>query len=146
MKKSIKKVMILLFIVSSFYSAVSYANSVAVIINNKNTAEISRSTIKSIYSDVQFEWSNGSRITLFELPLSSSERETFAQETLNQSAQESQIAWNNRKITNVINNRPKTKRDKLVLKRVSRDINAIGYIPLSMAKNAKGVRIVLIIN
>ncbi len=136
--------MLFLFLTNLFWS-ICNAESVAIIINDKNNSKINIDTVHSIYNDIQFEWSNGKSIMVFELPLASSTREIFSSRVLGLTAQESQTAWNNRKITNILNNRPKIKRDKLVLKNVARNTNAIGYVDASLVKNTKGVRVVLIL-
>ena len=144
MKKIIISVALILFFIIT--SAALQAEPVAVIVNIKNNNKITPSTIRAIYSDLQLEWSDGSRIKLYELPSSTDARNKFAKAVLNKTAVATELDWNNRKITNVINNRPHVKRDKLVVKRVARDKYAVGYVPKSLIKGVKGVKIVMTID
>ncbi len=141
MKYHLLKVLLLIALIG--VSGAVSAERVAVIVNEGNQQQINMAVLRAIYSDLQFEWSNGAKIKLYELPTSTSAREKFAKSVLNKTAVEAATDWNNRKITNVINNRPHVKRDKLVLKRVARDENAIGYIPESLLDGADGVKVVL---
>jgi len=117
--------------------------SVVVIVNAANTQEISEQQVKNIYADMVTKWDSGNRIAVFNLHVDANSRESFSQKVFGESAQKLASAESNRKITNTIKNPTKTKSARLVGKMVSRNPNAIGYVPLSVAKKVANVRIVL---
>ena len=117
--------------------------SVAVIVNVSNTQEISERQVKNIYADMITQWKSGNKIAVFNLRVDDNARETFSQKVFGESARQLAAAESNRKITNTIRNPTKTKSARLVSKMVSRNPDAIGYVPLSMAKGMSNVRIVL---
>jgi len=119
------------------------AESVVVIVNTANTQQLDEQQIKNIYSDIVTHWENGDKIAVFNLHADDQTREQFSQKIFGESSQKLVTAENNRKITNTIKNPSKTKSARLVAKLVSKNPNAIGYIPLSMAKDVANVRIVL---
>lgn len=117
--------------------------SVAVIVNAANNQQLSEQQIKNIYADIVTQWENGNKITVYNLYADDEAREAFSQKIFGESAQKQVLAESNRKITNTIKNPSKTKSARLVAKLVSKNPNAIGYIPVSMVKDASSVRIVL---
>jgi ABC-type phosphate transport system substrate-binding protein len=132
----------------SAISLVSIQNAVggegvAIIVNASNTQQLSEQEVKNIYADIVTQWDNGNKITVFNLYVDDEARETFSQKVFGESAHKQALAESNRKITNTIKNPSKTKSARLVAKLVAKDPNAIGYIPLSMARQATNVRIVL---
>ena len=116
---------------------------VAVIVNKANQQSLTQQDIKNIYSDIVFQWQNGERITVYNLPVDAEERETFSRKMFGESAQRMAAEESNRKITNTIKNPSKTKRARLVAQLVAKNPQAIGYIPLSMLDKSADVRIVL---
>lgn len=116
---------------------------VAVIVNKANQQSLTQQDIKNIYSDIVFQWQNGERITVYNLPVDAEERETFSRKLFGESAQRMAAEESNRKITNTIKNPSKTKRARLVAQLVAKNPQAIGYIPLSMLDKSADVRIVL---
>ncbi len=125
------------------FSVNSFAEAVVVIVNAKNTETLSQSAVKAIYSDIRYTWENGEKIKLFELPVKASARSVFTNKVLNKSAIEAEGDWSNRKVTNTIKNRPKIKRDKLVVKFVAKSVNAVGYVPASLAAGNDKIRVIL---
>jgi ABC-type phosphate transport system substrate-binding protein len=119
------------------------AEEVVVITNSANTQTLGKSNIKNIYSDIVTTWENGKRIKVYNLPLGASERELFSQHVLGMSATSAEKELNNKKITNTLKNPPKTKRAKLVVSIVSRNPNAIAYVPADAVQGKTGVRVVL---
>jgi len=117
--------------------------SVVVIVNTANTQQLDEQQIKHIYADIVTHWENGEKISVFNLHADDQAREQFSQKIFGESAQKLVLAENNRKITNTIKNPSKTKNARLVAKLVSKNPSAIGYIPLSMAREMPNVRIVL---
>ena len=138
--------LVMLFIWTPLVAAETNADSqVVVIVNSKNSQSLSAQQIKNIYSDITTKWENGNRISVFHLPLSNEAREAFSQTIFGESAQKQVSAELNRKITNTIKNPSKTKRARLVKKLVSRNPDAIGYIPKELLGKSKGIRSVLTI-
>lgn len=119
--------------------------SVVVIVNAANKQTLSQQHIKNIYADITTKWSSGKSIKLFHLPVEQSAREVFSQSVFGESAQKQASAELNRKITNTIKNPSKTKRARLVMKLVSKDKDAIGYVPKEMFESDKNLRAVLTI-
>ncbi len=119
------------------------SESVAIVVNASNTQQLSEQEVKNIYADIVTQWDNGEKITVYNLHVDDESRETFSRKIFGESARKLAQAESNRKITNTIRNPSKTKSARLVLKLVSKNVNAIGYIPLSMASKAANVRIVL---
>ena len=117
--------------------------SVAIIVNASNTQQLTAQQVKNIYADIVTQWDNGNNIAVLNLRVDKNAREVFSQKIFGESAQKLAQAESNRKITNTIRNPSKTKTARLVLKIVSTNPNAIGYIPLSMIKEASKVRILL---
>lgn len=128
-----------------FLANASYAADVAVIVNSSNPEALSVEQIKNIYSDRVTRWRSGERIEVYNLPDNSESAEVFAQKVLGTSAQAAEKAIANRKIINSLNNPPKTKRERLVVALISRKSNAIGYVPIYLVKDEKGVRVVAVI-
>ena len=117
--------------------------SVVVIVNASNTQDISEQQVKNIYADMVTQWDSGNKIAVYNLRVDDEARESFSQKVFGESAQKLVAAEFNRKITNTIKNPTKTKSARLVAKMVSRNPDAIGYVPLSVAKKVANVRIVL---
>ena len=116
---------------------------VVVIVNKANQQSLTQQDIKNIYSDIVFQWQNGERITVYNLPVDAEERETFSRKLFGESAQRMAAEESNRKITNTIKNPSKTKRARLVAQLVAKNPQAIGYIPLSMLDKSADVRVIL---
>ena len=117
--------------------------SVAVIVNASNTQQLSEQQVKNIYADIVTQWDSGDKIAVYNLHVDDDTRENFSQKIFGESARKLAQAESNRKITNTIKNPSRTKSARLVTKLVAKNPNAIGYVPLSMAKQATNVRIVL---
>ena len=133
----------IVFIISSALSMPLLAEEVAVIVNQNNMQELTDSQVNAVYTDQLTTWNNGQPIHVYQLPLSDNAREVFSQRIMGQSARRVERENANRKITNSFENPPLTKSAKLALIYVSRDINAIAYVPLEMARDKQGVRILL---
>ena len=117
--------------------------NVVVIVNKGNTLSLTEQDIKNIYSDIVTHWDNGNKIDVYNLAVEDETREIFSQKIFGESAQKQAAAEANRKITNTIKNPTKTKSARLIEKLVSKNPNAIGYMPASSLKDASKVRIVL---
>lgn len=141
-----KKILHLIFCSALYLVTAQIAvasETIVVIVNAENKQQLSEQQIKNIYADIVTQWQNGKKIAVYNLHADEPAREAFSQKVFGESAQKLVLAESNRKITNTIKNPSKTKSARLVAKMVSRDPNAIGYIPMSALKDAARVRIVL---
>lgn len=121
------------------------AEKVVVIVNAKNTQTLSADDVKNIYNDNVVTWSNGARISAYDLPMKSDARETFSRKVLGASARDVATEWANKKITNTAKNPPATKPDSVVLSNVGKDADAIGYVPARSVEGKEGIRVILTI-
>jgi len=119
------------------------AEKVVVIVNAKNTQTLTAADVKNIYNDNVVTWSSGARISAYDLPAKSEARETFSQQVLGASARDAATEWANKKITNTAKNPPATKPESVVVNSVSKDADAIGYVPASAAAGKEGIRVIL---
>lgn len=133
-------------LVLSLASSMAMAEKVAVIVNANNSQNLSKSDIAAIYSDKIVQWSNGKQIKSYDLPVKNSARSTFSEKVLGMSAKDAAKEWANRKITNTAKNPPKTKKERLVLIAVRKNVNAVGYVPAASAKGAKGIKVLMTID
>jgi len=147
MQRFVLTLVLSLFIISTplFISRVS-AETVAVIINKDNPiSEINISDIKKIYQDKMIKWPGGGKISIYNLPVDNSTRVSFSEGVLQKPAEQVEKELANRMITNTAKNPPITlKSNILVIFKVKKDKNAIGYVPLSVAeKKSNVIRILL---
>ncbi len=141
-----KHITYLLFIFLSLMTSYAYAGSIVVIVNKDNSQSLTKAQLKDIYTDKVTTWNDGNRIIkLFELPARSTSREKFSQEILGMSAKESARFWANKKITNTARNLPSKKRESSVVRSVSRNPDAIGYVSKEAAEGNSDVRVILTI-
>jgi len=127
-----------------FISFNSIANDkFVIIINSQNTQKIDKKLIKNIASDIISTWSNGQPITLY-FPKSQTEvRRNFTLDILGISANQDAINWENKKITNTLNNKaPKLLRDKMIIRMVAKHPNSLGYVSPDAIKNNPNIKIV----
>ncbi|MDH5326277.1 MAG: hypothetical protein OEZ68_08715 [Gammaproteobacteria bacterium] len=120
----------------------SEEEAIVVIVHKNNHETLSKSDIRNIYTDKVSRWSNGKKVTIFDLPMHSPGREVFSNTVLNMTSLEAATAASNRKITNQMRNIHKTKKDRLVASFVSRNESAIGYVSLKSVQGNSKVRIV----
>lgn len=119
------------------------AEKVVVIVNAKNAQTLTAADVKNIYNDNVITWSNGARISTYDLPAKAEARETFSQKILGGSARDAATEWANKKITNTAKNPPATKSESVVVNSVAKDEDAIGYVPASAAAGKEGIRVIL---
>ena len=119
------------------------ADAIVVIVNSANQQALTEQDIKNIYSDIVTNWKSGKRINLYNLPAKDQARDKFSRAIFGESAREILQQEHNRKITNSEKNPSRTKRASLLSAIVSRDVNAIAYLPKDMLKSDKDIRIVL---
>jgi ABC-type phosphate transport system substrate-binding protein len=124
-------------------SGAALAEKVVVIVNAKNAQSLTAADVKNIYNDNVVTWESGARITVYEPPLASEARETFSQKVLGTSARDAAAEWSNKKITNSAKNPPTAKPDSVVVNKVARDPDAIGYVRADAATGKEGIRIIM---
>jgi len=121
-------------------------NLIGVIVNEKNTQNLSESQIKAMYLDQLNQWQDGSNVLLFNLPLGDKYRDKFSQKILNMTALEADQAESTRREKHTIKNRIEVKASNIVVSYVEQHSNAIAYVPLSMVHEKSNVRVILVIN
>lgn len=119
------------------------AEPVAVIVNSENAQQLDVADVRNIYEDNIVVWGSGEAIRPYHLSTKSDAREIFSRKVLDKSSLASARFWANKKITNTAKNPPETSNELLVINEVLRNRQAIGYVPLSMARKHRGVRIVV---
>jgi ABC-type phosphate transport system substrate-binding protein len=114
------------------------AESIAVIVNIKNpVSSISKEKLRKIYEDRMLKWENGTVIVVYELVVNDPVREAFSQIVFGSSSEKIAEMWAHLKITNQAKNTPiNMKSEYMVLKMVSMDDGAIGYVSLGVAMSA----------
>ncbi len=136
-------IFVLVFFIAGvpFYVDKVNAESVAIIVNKGNpVSEMKILDIKKIYQDQMTSWPGGGKITAYNLPVDNSTRVLFSRSVLQKSAEQAEKELANKMITNTAKNPPVTlKSNILVIFKVKKDKNAIGYVPLSVAEKKSNV-------
>lgn len=124
--------------------AAAFAGTVAVIVNSSNQHKsMSADEIRKLYSNSVLAWPDGTPVTLYDLAINDPVRSVFSEMVLNKSAMNAAEEWAHLKITNQAKNPPiAIKSEALIVRRVSREKGAIGYVTLEAARQKEGVRIV----
>ncbi|MBE9527728.1 MAG: hypothetical protein IME99_00655 [Proteobacteria bacterium] len=133
---------LLLFAVPVSYGAAE--ESVVVIVNSSNSIEsVSTSYIKKLYKNRLLKWPSGVPVTLYDLAEEDPVREVFSKAVLGKPSYRVAERWAHLKITNQAKNPPFTmKSQSLIIRRVSREKGAIGYVLRGSVKDNSSVRIV----
>ncbi len=132
-----------LFLFLAFPALANDHQNFAVIVNAKNTQKIDKKLIKNIASDIIANWENGEPIKLYFPRVKSVTRRSFTLDVLGISAKQDAMNWENKKITNTLNNKmPKYLRDKIILKMVAKHPNALGYVSPDIIKDNPNIRVV----
>ena len=120
---------------------------VAVIVNKDNPVELlSESDIRKIYTNSILKWPDGKPITLYDLAIDDPLRNLFSEKVLGKPPYTVAYEWAHLKITNQAKNPPFTMKNQLlIIKKVSIEMGAIGYVSFSAAKGNTAVKIVSII-
>ncbi len=130
------------FSLASF--TVSYAaEPVAVIVHNDNAAtNINNNMLKKMYVNNILKWPGGAPVILYDLSVESAARSLFSRRILGKTPSKVAQEWAHKKITNQAINPPHTvKSQRLVIRRVSKNKGAIGYVSLKNAEGNPNVRI-----
>lgn len=132
------------FALLAFQAATAFAGAVAVIVNSSNQQKsVSVEEIRKFYTNAVLEWPDGTSITLYDLAINDPVRSVFSEAVLRKSPMNVAEEWAHLKITNQAKNPPVAiKSEALIVRRVSREKGAIGYVSLEAARQKEGVRIV----
>ena len=118
---------------------------VAVIVNAANKQALDVNDVKNMYSDIVIHWANGQSVDMYDLPIKEEARAVFSQKVLGMSAAAAAREWANRKITNTAKNPPKTSKEELVVKRVAKNADAIGYVSAAAAEGKDGIKVLFVL-
>lgn len=120
---------------------------VAVIANTDNSMdEISITMLKRMYKNEILKWPDGIPIILYDLDVYNPMRATFSKNILGRTPEKIAEEWAHLKITNQALNPPRTiKSERLILRRVSMQRGAIGYVSLNRTKDRDDIKILAII-
>ena len=132
------------FVLLAFQAATALAGAVAVIVNSSNQQKsVSVEEIRKFYTNAVLEWPDGTSVTLYDLAINDPVRSVFSEAVLRKSPMNVAEEWAHLKITNQAKNPPVAiKSEALIVRRVSREKGAIGYVSLEAARQKEGVRIV----
>lgn len=132
------------FALLAFQAATAFAGAVAVIVNSSNQQKsVSVEEIRKLYTNAVLEWPDGTSVTLYDLAINDPVRSVFSEAVLRKSPMNVAEEWAHLKITNQAKNPPVAiKSEALIVRRVSREKGAIGYVSLEAARQKEGVRIV----
>lgn len=130
-----------------FSSAQSNGEPVAVIANVENgMAEISISMLKKMYNNDLLKWPDGVPVILYDLDVYNPVRKSFSLSVLGRKSVKIAEEWAHRKITNQALNPPNTiKSERLIMRRVSIQRGALGYVSLSRTKDREDIKILAIL-
>ncbi|MBI4745863.1 MAG: substrate-binding domain-containing protein [Deltaproteobacteria bacterium] len=126
-------------------SSPAFSEPLAIFVNVHNPVEkLTVDAVRKIYQDEMTRWPDGNRVTAYDLPLKSRFRAIFSEKVIHKPAEKVEEDWANKRITNTAKNPTVVlKNDMLVIIKVSNDPDAIGYLPISMLKDEKEIRIIL---
>lgn len=136
--------LIMAFVSLAFNAGAALAGPVAVIVNSSNQhRSMSVEEIRRLYSNAALAWPDGTPVTLYDLAINDPVRSVFSEAVLRKSPMSVAEEWAHLKITNQAKNPPiAIKSEALIVRRVSREKGAIGYVTLEAARMKEGVRIV----
>lgn len=135
---------VIAFALLAFNVATALAGTVAVIVNSSNQYKsMSVEEIRRFYTNAALAWPDGTPVTLYDLAINDPVRSVFSETVLKKSPLNVAEEWAHLKITNQAKNPPiAIKSESLIVRRVSREKGAIGYVTLEAARQKEGVRIV----
>jgi len=118
-------------------------DDVVVIVNSDNPSSVlSKSALARIYRNNQLQWDWGGPVIIYDLMPSNPVREHFSDEILGTSASRIAERWAHLKITNQAVNPPIELRSEwMIIRRVSQQRNAIGYVSSGMLQNAESANV-----
>lgn len=140
-KKAVCFILAALFIFASTGKA---GEVIAVIVNRANPINsISESELKKIYTNNILSWSDGTAIIIYELSVQDPLRNIFSQRILEKEAEKAAEEWAHLKLTNQAKNPPVAmKSEALIIRKISREKGAIGYVSLASVRGSQQIKIV----
>jgi ABC-type phosphate transport system substrate-binding protein len=124
----------------------SASELIVVIVNEKNpTTAIGKEELRKIYEDRMLKWADGTPITVYDLAVNDPVRESFYQTVFDTPSEKMAEMWAHLKITNQAKNPPiSVKNEYRIMKMVSMEEGAIGYVTLSSAKSGeiRGLKVI----
>lgn len=135
------------FFVLILSSACFAGDIIAVIVNKGNSVDfLSESDIRRIYTNNMLEWADGASITIYDLSLQDNLRAGFSEKILGKPPYQVAEEWAHLKINNQAKNPPVTvKSQAIVIRKVSLEKGAIGYVSAGAVKDNPAIKIVRII-
>lgn len=117
---------------------------IAIIVNRDNPVDsLEENEIRKVYTNILLSWPNGVPIILYDLAINDPLRVVFSEKILGKTADKAAEEWAHLKITNQAKNPPHMmKSQALIIRRVSAEKGAIGYVSLSAVKNNESVKVV----
>lgn len=118
--------------------------TVVVIVNKDNPVEkLNENDIKRMYINYILNWPNGEPIILYDLAIQNPLRFIFSEKIFGKSPDRIADDWAHLKITNQAKNPPLImKSETLIIRKVSMEKGAIGYVSLRAVKDNQDVKIV----
>ena len=137
-----------LFAALMFTSVYATDDPVAVIANNDNSmGEISVEMLKKMYNNDLLKWPDGVPIILYDLDVYNPTRAAFSRSVLGRKPERIAEEWAHKKISNQALNPPHTiKSERLIIRRVSMQRGAVGYVSLSRTKDRNDVKVLAILD
>lgn len=125
-------------------SSAPASDPIVVIVNKNNSVDVlSAGDIRKIYTNSILEWADGAAITIYDLSVQDNLREEFSEKVLGKEAYRIAEEWAHLKITNQAKNPPLTmKSQMLIVRRVSMEKGAIGYVSPSAVRDNPMIKIV----
>lgn len=120
-------------------------DTIAVIVHSSNQQSLSSAEIRAMYMDKLTRWNDGSRVTLYNLPLGDQDREKFSKSILEMTALEADKLETQRREQHKTVNPVKVKAKNIVVSYIERHPHAIGYVPLSEVNERSNVRVLMTI-
>lgn len=124
-------------------------DTIAVIVNINNPVNsITNSDLRKIYEDRMLKWADGMPIIVYDLAVNDPMREVFSQAIFDMPSEKIAELWAHLKITNQAKNPPiNIKNEYAIMKMVSVEAGAIGYVSLNATKGVEiqGFKIVAIL-
>lgn len=120
------------------------SDPIVVIVNKNNSVDVmSDGDLRKIYTNNILVWSDGAPITIYDLSVQDILREGFSEKVLGKDAYRIAEEWAHLKITNQAKNPPQTmKSQMLIIRKVSMEKGAIGYVSLGAVRDNPMIKIV----
>ncbi|MBI5642378.1 MAG: substrate-binding domain-containing protein [Deltaproteobacteria bacterium] len=140
----LSKIVLGVFFIAMLFPAAFASEQVAIIVNRANPVEkLDAREINKIFTNKTLLWPDGTPITLYDLSIGDPLRSVFSDEILGKTPDMVAEEWAHLKIANQAKNPPQTmKSQALIIRRISREKGAIGYVSIGSVKNNPDVKII----